>query len=84
VADRVDVVINTHVHSDHVGWNTKRDGDSWVPTFPNARYLIPEADYRLFHPDNAKAAAVTRKRMLTEATRRRAVVTPRTTRATEG
>ena len=29
------------------------DGDSWVPTFPNARYLMPEADYRYFHPDNA-------------------------------
>ena len=53
VPEAVDVVVNTHVHSDHVGWNTKRDGDSWVPTFPNARYLIPEADYRFFHPDNA-------------------------------
>jgi glyoxylase-like metal-dependent hydrolase (beta-lactamase superfamily II) len=49
----VDVVINTHVHSDHVGWNTKRQNDDWVPTFPNARYLIPDADYRFFHPDNA-------------------------------
>ena len=46
--ESVDVVVNTHVHTDHVGWNTKRDGDSWVPTFPNARYLIPEADYRYF------------------------------------
>ncbi|MFY9921371.1 MAG: MBL fold metallo-hydrolase [Mycobacterium sp.] len=53
--DAVDVVVNTHVHSDHVGWNTKRHGDSWVPTFPNARYLIPEADYHHFHPDNADA-----------------------------
>jgi glyoxylase-like metal-dependent hydrolase (beta-lactamase superfamily II) len=51
--DAVDVVVNTHVHSDHVGWNTKRDNDSWVPTFPNARYVIPELDYRFFHPDNA-------------------------------
>ena len=51
--DAVDVVVNTHVHSDHVGWNTKRDNDSWVPTFPNARYVIPEVDYRFFHPDNA-------------------------------
>jgi glyoxylase-like metal-dependent hydrolase (beta-lactamase superfamily II) len=54
----VDVVINTHVHSDHVGWNTKRsedsdDGAPWTATFPNARYLMPEADYRHFHPDNA-------------------------------
>jgi glyoxylase-like metal-dependent hydrolase (beta-lactamase superfamily II) len=53
--ESVDVVVNTHVHTDHVGWNTKRDGDSWVPTFPNARYLIPEVDYRYFDPDNADA-----------------------------
>src|SRR5882757_7204547 len=42
----VDVVINTHLHTDHVGWNTRLDGGAWVPTFPNARYLIPEVDYR--------------------------------------
>ena len=46
----VDVVVNTHLHFDHVGWNTRRDGDAWVPTFPNARYLVPEADYRHFEP----------------------------------
>jgi glyoxylase-like metal-dependent hydrolase (beta-lactamase superfamily II) len=51
--DSVDVVVNTHIHSDHVGWNTMRDGDDWAPTFPNARYVMPEADYRHFHPDNA-------------------------------
>jgi glyoxylase-like metal-dependent hydrolase (beta-lactamase superfamily II) len=49
----VDVVINTHIHSDHVGWNTKRHNDSWVPTFPNARYIMPEDDFRYFHPENA-------------------------------
>ena len=51
--EAVDVVINTHIHADHVGWNTKRQNGDWVPTFPNARYLIPDADYRFFHPDNA-------------------------------
>ncbi|MCT7661589.1 MBL fold metallo-hydrolase [Mycobacterium deserti] len=49
----VDVVVNTHLHFDHVGWNTMRDGDEWVPTFPNARYLVPEADYRHFEPGGA-------------------------------
>ena len=29
----VDVVINTHIHSDHVGWNTKLENGTWVPTF---------------------------------------------------
>jgi glyoxylase-like metal-dependent hydrolase (beta-lactamase superfamily II) len=49
----VDVVVNTHIHYDHVGWNTRLDGERWVPTFPNARYLVPEPDYTYFHPDNA-------------------------------
>jgi len=51
--EAVDVVINTHIHSDHVGWNTMRQDDAWVPTFPNARYLMTEPDYRYFHPENA-------------------------------
>lgn len=49
--DRVDVVVNTHLHTDHVGWNTTLVDGQWRPTFPNARYLIPEADYRFFSPD---------------------------------
>jgi glyoxylase-like metal-dependent hydrolase (beta-lactamase superfamily II) len=36
----VDLVFCTHLHVDHVGWNTRRDGDRWEPTFPNARYLF--------------------------------------------
>ncbi len=47
----VDVVVNTHIHSDHVGWNTMAENGTWVPTFPNARYLVPAADYRHFAPD---------------------------------
>jgi glyoxylase-like metal-dependent hydrolase (beta-lactamase superfamily II) len=58
--DAVDVVVNTHIHTDHVGWNTMRRGDAWVPTFPNARYVMPEADYRYFHPDNAEQWAAPR------------------------
>lgn len=49
----VDVVVNTHVHYDHVGWNTVRAGDAWVPTFPNARYLVPARDREHFRPENA-------------------------------
>jgi glyoxylase-like metal-dependent hydrolase (beta-lactamase superfamily II) len=51
----VDVVINTHIHSDHVGWNTTLDNDIWAPTFPNARYLAAAADYRYFAPDGPAA-----------------------------
>ncbi|WP_197063578.1 MBL fold metallo-hydrolase [Novosphingobium malaysiense] len=36
----VDIVLCTHLHVDHVGWNTRQEGGRWVPTFPNARYLV--------------------------------------------
>lgn len=52
----VDVVVNTHLHTDHVGWNTSLVKGEWVPTFPNARYLIPDADYRHFAPDGPGAS----------------------------
>ncbi len=49
--ESVDIVVNTHLHSDHVGRNTRADGAGWTPTFPNARYLMPEADFRYFGPE---------------------------------
>lgn len=52
----VDVVVNTHIHSDHVGWNTMLDEGAWVPTFPNARYLVPAADYQHFQPEGPAAS----------------------------
>jgi glyoxylase-like metal-dependent hydrolase (beta-lactamase superfamily II) len=44
--DSFDVVLCTHLHMDHVGWNTMQSGSKWVPTFANARYLLNEAEYR--------------------------------------
>jgi glyoxylase-like metal-dependent hydrolase (beta-lactamase superfamily II) len=38
--ESIDVVLCTHLHADHVGWNTRLVQGSWQPTFPNARYLI--------------------------------------------
>lgn len=43
--DSVDAVVCTHLHVDHVGWNTRLVDGQWVPTFPNARYLIGRAEY---------------------------------------
>jgi len=40
----VELVVHTHVHADHVGWDTRRDGDAWVPTFTGARHLYTEAE----------------------------------------
>jgi glyoxylase-like metal-dependent hydrolase (beta-lactamase superfamily II) len=36
----IDLVFCTHLHVDHVGWNTQQESGRWVPTFPNARYLF--------------------------------------------
>jgi glyoxylase-like metal-dependent hydrolase (beta-lactamase superfamily II) len=43
--DSIDTVLCTHLHVDHVGWNTKLENGKWVPTFPNARYLWNRAEY---------------------------------------
>jgi len=40
----VDLVVHTHLHADHVGWDTRRDGAAWVPTFTSARHLYTAAD----------------------------------------
>jgi glyoxylase-like metal-dependent hydrolase (beta-lactamase superfamily II) len=44
-AESIDTVICTHLHVDHVGWNTLREGDAWVPTFPQARHWFGRAEY---------------------------------------
>jgi glyoxylase-like metal-dependent hydrolase (beta-lactamase superfamily II) len=44
----IDVVLCTHLHFDHVGWNTKLENGRWVPTFPNARYLMSKVDFDHF------------------------------------
>jgi glyoxylase-like metal-dependent hydrolase (beta-lactamase superfamily II) len=43
--ESVSLVLCTHLHLDHVGWNTMLEGDRWVPTFPNARYLIGRKEW---------------------------------------
>lgn len=43
--ETIDAVICTHMHVDHVGWNTRRIGDRWVPTFPNAIYLFGRTEW---------------------------------------
>lgn len=43
--EAVDTVLCTHLHVDHVGWNTMLAGGRWVPTFPSARYLIGRAEW---------------------------------------
>lgn len=41
----IDVVINTHLHFDHCGWNTRREGNALVPAFPRARYFVQRGEW---------------------------------------
>ena len=43
--EAIDTVVCTHLHVDHVGWNTMLVDGRWVPTFPNARYLMGRVEY---------------------------------------
>ena len=46
--EQIDMVMCTHLHVDHIGWNTKLENGRWVPTFPNARYVFSREDYEHF------------------------------------
>jgi glyoxylase-like metal-dependent hydrolase (beta-lactamase superfamily II) len=51
----VDLVVISHLHIDHVGWNTVRRGDAWAPAFPRARYLIARTEWEYFSaPEQAE------------------------------
>jgi len=47
--DEVDMVLLTHLHRDHVGWNLQREGARWVPTFAKARYWMSAKDWEACH-----------------------------------
>ena len=42
--DQIDYVMCTHLHVDHVGWNTKLENGRWVPTFPKAKYVFSDRE----------------------------------------
>jgi len=46
--ESIDVVLCTHLHVDHVGWNTMLAGGKWMPTFPKARYLFAKREYEFW------------------------------------
>jgi len=50
----IDFVMCTHLHVDHVGWNTRLQGDRWVPTFPNARYIFGKDEFDYWTEQNAR------------------------------
>jgi glyoxylase-like metal-dependent hydrolase (beta-lactamase superfamily II) len=52
--EQVDTVVCTHLHVDHVGWNTRLDGHRWVPTFPRARYVIHGEEWQFWKWERAQ------------------------------
>ncbi|MGH3026461.1 MAG: MBL fold metallo-hydrolase, partial [Gaiellaceae bacterium] len=51
----IDLVMCTHLHFDHIGWNTRLKDGTWVPTFPNARYLFGRRDLEFFSKQRHEA-----------------------------
>ncbi len=58
--ESIDTVLCTHLHVDHVGWNTMLVDGRWVPTFPNARYLVAEPEWHYWdaHADEQQYGGV--------------------------
>lgn len=54
--EEIDYVMCTHMHADHVGWNTVLENGRWVPTFANARYLFSRIEYEncVANPDPSR------------------------------
>lgn len=55
--EQVDFVFCTHLHADHVGWNTRLKDGRWVPTFPNARYIFGRREYEHWESEQRRDAA---------------------------
>ncbi|MPZ99779.1 MAG: MBL fold metallo-hydrolase [Dehalococcoidia bacterium] len=58
--EAVEVVVMTHMHGDHVGWNTRLVDGQWTPTFPNARYLFVRPEWEHWSAEAANNEATRR------------------------
>ena len=52
--DSIDTVLCTHLHVDHVGWNTRLEANQWVPSFANARYVFGRTEYEYWRDHSAE------------------------------
>ncbi len=57
--EQVDYVMCTHLHVDHVGWNTRLADGQWVPTFPNAEYIFSRTEFEFWQAQREKDDAET-------------------------
>jgi len=53
----IDIVINTHLHFDHCGWNVRREGGKLLPAFPRARYFVQRGEWEDAHDPNERNRA---------------------------
>ena len=53
----IDFVLCTHLHADHVGWNTKLADGKWIPTFPNAQYIFAQKELDYWQAESIKNPA---------------------------
>ncbi len=71
--DQVDYILLTHIHADHVGWNTVKKDGQWKPTFPNATVICSDREWRysaaLANEDEEAAGAIRKEAGLGEAKR---------------
>jgi glyoxylase-like metal-dependent hydrolase (beta-lactamase superfamily II) len=56
--ESIDIVLCTHLHVDHVGWNTMLVDGRWVPTFPKARYLMHRAEFEYWRDRHESKAQI--------------------------
>jgi glyoxylase-like metal-dependent hydrolase (beta-lactamase superfamily II) len=57
----IDIVINTHLHFDHCGWNTTRHGNKFVAAFPNAKYYVQEGEWKHAHENQRDSVSYLRE-----------------------
>ena len=55
--EQVDFVLCTHLHTDHVGWNTQLKDGRWVPTFPKAKYIFAKQEYAFWEARHRQLGA---------------------------
>lgn len=57
--EEIDFVLCTHLHADHVGWNTRLINGSWLPTFPRARYLLARDEWEYWRVSELRSRYTT-------------------------
>ena len=64
-SDEINIIVHTHLHADHVGWNLRYSGGMPAPYFRRARYLVPKADWDHFTaPENVDSAPYVQRQVV--------------------